>query len=196
MIDKKLERVEADSPERCQANGAYAQCPYKRQPNSPYCPRHNDHSQQTRLENEEKRTYRLGIWQNRVNRFADDDKIKSLREEIGILRMLCEETMLRCDTPEKLLLESPKISHLIDQLKDTVTACHKIEAASGLLVDKQIVLVLATSIVQKISARITDDEVLRQIGEDIEDIMKQPNLTTLIASQVPQADPEFEKVED
>jgi hypothetical protein len=76
-----------DHPKRCQAlNGTY-QCWYYRTAIDIYCKHHT--RKHKKLEDKKAiRMYRLEKWQHRVNELAEDVNIKSLRGEIGIIRML------------------------------------------------------------------------------------------------------------
>src|SRR2546421_361414 len=82
----------------------------------------------------------IAKWQTRLDEFADNDKIKSLREEIGVLRILLEETMSRCHDTNELLLYSNKISELVIKIEKVVASCHRLENATGMLLDKSAAL--------------------------------------------------------
>src|SRR4051812_24949381 len=104
MADNKFKRVEPDDPSRCQSIGGHGQCPYKAMESSIFCPMHSGSSQQRALETANQKMYRLAKWRDRMAQFADDDKIKSLREEIGILRIVMEETVNMCQNSNDLLM--------------------------------------------------------------------------------------------
>jgi hypothetical protein len=114
-----------------------------------------------------KRLYRLAKWQGRINEIADHEGVKSLREEIGILRMMLEETMGRCQDQTDLLLYSSKISDLVMKIEKVVSSCHRLEASTGMLLDKAAALHLASVMVEIISEYVNDDSAIDSIAGKI-----------------------------
>lgn len=167
MIDNKYTRSEPDDPNRCQSGGKQGQCPYLAVANSTYCARHTGHQQQKSENEKQKNMYRLAKWQARVAEFAADDNVKSLREEIGIVRMLMEETVVRCNDSNDLLMYSSKISDLATRLEKLVTSCHRLEASTGMLLDKSAAIHLASVIVTIIAEYVTDADAIDKISNEI-----------------------------
>lgn len=131
-----------------------------------YCRKHAGASQY-RADKNEVRNYRLGKFQARVEQFADSDKIKSLREEIGLVRMIIEEVVNRCNNSTELILMSGKISSLITQAEKLVNSCHRLEQSTGLLLDKTAILQLAGLIIEIINAHVHDEAVMQDISDKI-----------------------------
>lgn len=144
-----------DDPNRCEHFGPTGQCPLLRATNTQgeyvdgviYCECHGGAKQLTSVNRETVRNYRLTIFKAQVARFADSSQIKSLREEIGIARMILEERLNQCQDALELLSHSSEISSLIGQINSVVTNCHKIEAGTGQLLDRTEVLNLVTQLV-------------------------------------------------
>lgn len=166
-MENKFQRVEVDDPSRCQAIYRSGQCPYKVTPNSQYCHMHGGTSQEKAEERSSLRNYRLGIWQSRVGQFADHDKVKSLREEIGILRVIMEETLGMCKDSHELLIYSPKIVDTVMKIDAVVRSCHKLEQSTGMLLDKPAALRLAMDMVQIIGKHIKDDDAIDAIANEL-----------------------------
>lgn len=166
-IEQKLIRCDGPSdPERCQATGKTGQCPYKAMPGYKICQRHAGQT----LGGEAKQRsnqYRLQVWQTRVDEFAENDNVKSLRDEIGILRMLMEETLNQCKTATDLMIYQSKLSNLAMQIEKLVTSCNRLEMKMGMLLDKSAALSLAGQIVDIISSEIDDPEVIDRISNGI-----------------------------
>jgi len=162
---------EAD-PRRCQGMTAFGQCMLYAIPNGKYCKMHGG-QEGNQLAQKSIRNYRLTKFQARVNDFADNDQVKSLREEIGILRMVLEETLLRCEDedPQKsrlnLLIESSKITDMVSRIDKLVSSCHRLELSTGGLLDKAAAIQLGAQIVSIISAHIDDEGVIDSISTDI-----------------------------
>lgn len=165
------ERVEQDDPERCQSVDGQGQCPYKAIPPSNHCPRHGANRAVATTKNENIRNYNLGKWRARVNEFADNPKVKSLREEIGIMRMMLEEILLRCNDSADLVLYNGKISDMIVKIQKLVESCHKLEERTGVLLDKQAIIVVCDSIVKIIGEKIEDPDALNDIACRMVDVV-------------------------
>ncbi len=163
--------TEPDQPDRCQAllNGTVGagQCTNVQVKGSQYCLRHGGHHAAIDAKNEGLRNYRLTTWRARVNEFADNPQAKSLREEIGIMRLQLESIMNRCPTDTDLLMYSDRIGSLVSQIERLVVSCQKLEEKTGSLVDKTQLLTIADSIVKIIAGFIKEPEDLDIIGQQI-----------------------------
>jgi len=82
------------------------------------------------------RKFRLTKWRERLNEFSDDSEIKSLREEIGILRILLEEQMNTCTSTNELIMHSGRIGDLILKIEKLVSSCHRLDTSLGGMLDK------------------------------------------------------------
>jgi hypothetical protein len=177
-IEHKLVRCEnLSDTDRCQSTGSQGQCPYKVVPGFQYCPRHAGVS----IKADEKRRasqYRLQVWQQRMNEFAESEDVKSLRDEIGILRLLMEEMMIKCEDAATLMIWSSKISDLAMKIEKLVSSCHRLEAKMGMLLDKSAALRLAGQIVDIISHEVSDPDVVDRISNGI--ITALASLTTQV----------------
>lgn len=175
-MDNKFKRVADDDPRRCQqvvARGKY-QCSYERIEGSDFCPMHAG-NQNNRLFREEERrkdfNYQLQKYRARVTAFAENPQVKSLREEVGVLRLLLEETLNKCQNTNELLIYSTKISGLVIQIEKLVTSCNTLETKTGQLLDKSVVIKLVEQIISIICAYISDVDLLEQLSNDIETMM-------------------------
>ncbi len=126
--------------------------------------RHGGSNVVRREQKEALRNYRLGKWKARVGEFADSGGIKSLREEIGILRVILEEMLNQCSDATELLLFSVRMANLVMQIEKLVISCDKMENKMGLLLSKDSVLQLASEFVEIINGEITDMETIERIS--------------------------------
>jgi hypothetical protein len=115
---------------------------------SKYCAQHGG---TIGVKKEMKSAYRLMRWQDRIKHHAEHDQVKSLRDEVGILRMMMEERLNECQSSTDLLLHSGAIASLVDKIERTVVSCHKLENAMGQLMDKQAILQFADSVVSAVA---------------------------------------------
>jgi hypothetical protein len=176
-MDNKFERVESDSPLRCQGISKMGQCPYKRMSGSEYCPMHGGPSIGNATAIASKKLYQLTKWRAQLDAFSEGDAVKSLREEIGILRITMQETLNMCQNANDLLMYSSKIGDLALKIEKLVSSCHRLETSSGMLLDRNAAMEIGTSIVQIISSHIKDDEVIEKISAEI--IQKVVTLNTV-----------------
>ncbi len=166
-IESKFKRVADDSPIRCQGKFAFGQCPYEKTPGSEYCQMHGGQIAVNKAAKADLRMYRIAKWQSRINEVADHEGVKSLREEIGILRVIMEETMGMCNDSSTLLLYSSKISDTAMKLEKLISSCHRLEASTGVLLDKQAALQIASTIVEIIGRYVTDEDAVNAVAEEV-----------------------------
>jgi hypothetical protein len=159
-----IEKVEEDSPLRCHGATARGQCINKKMPGSDFC---KVHGGVDKVAKESLRNYRLTKWQSRVNDKADQDNIKNLREEIGIMRILMETVINACTDENDLMMASAKIADMVGKIDGLVKSCHKLEGSMGHLLDKQAILQFAGQVIGIISKHIEDVEVLNKIADEI-----------------------------
>ncbi len=159
-------RVPEDAPNRCQSNYSGGQCVYEVIPGTQYCRMHGSvvakNIEQTKIRN-----YRMQLWQGRVNEKADNEGVKSLREEIGILRLILEETMNRCKDDQDLLIYSSKIADLVVKIERIVCSCHKLETSLGQTLDKTTIMNMSTRIINIIAEHISDETTMNNVISEI-----------------------------
>ena len=160
--------TEDDDPQRCQGIiPSHGQCVNKAAEGSSFCLAHGGNRAPQSAEKVSLRNYRLGRFQASLQRHADSPAIKSLRDEIGILRILMEEKINRCTDVADLLLISGPLSDLVMKIDKVVTSCHKLENSMGQLIDQQAILQFANSVIGIVGSHIHDPDVLGTIGDEI-----------------------------
>lgn len=170
-ILRKLVRCSEDDPNRCQAVGKSGQCPYKAVEGAVNCHRHKGESQVRAKEAKRVHDYRLQVWQNRMTEFAASDKVVSLAGEIGILRLILEETLNRCTDSHDLVLMSTRISGICTQIEKLVVSFDKMSTKSANLLTKGAALSMAGQIVDIISSHVTDSAAIDKISNSIIDMI-------------------------
>lgn len=184
-ITRKLVDANPDDPMRCQASGSggEGQCrflsvdglirdgwieePIKIDRPIRNCPKHGGLSVFKQEEKKRVHDYRLQVWQERIHEFSESDKIKSLRGEIAILRMLAETLLAQCHTNHDLMMFSGKISDLMMKIEKLVRSCDRLESSMGMLMDRSTALVLAGRIVDIISEHVKEPEIVDAISNGI-----------------------------
>lgn len=167
MADNPYEIAEEDDPNRCQAVAAQGQCRFVAVPETKYCRMHGGTSAKAFLNRQDQRKYKLAKWQDRVNEFADDDQLKSLNDEIGILRMTLENVLISCHEAADMLLYSPKIADLVAKIEKLVVTCAKLEMTAGVVLSRKAAFGLASQIVDVVSKHVTDPDAISSIADEI-----------------------------
>ena len=153
--------------ERCEATLSNGQCINCKVPGADYCVTHGANSQLQKTNGTVVRNYRLRRWQQRVGEMADSGGVKSLREEVGILRVILEEMVNKCEDSMDLLLYSQRMSDLVMKIEKLVSSCDRLENRMGLLLGKDSVLQLAATYVQIINNYVADPEVIEKISQEM-----------------------------
>jgi len=154
--------------ERCEGTSqTTGQCPFCKTEGTNYCVRHGGFIAVQKKQREGLRNYRLTKWKNRVGDLADSDGIKSLREEIGILRVMIEEMLNQCNDATDLLLYSSRMADLVMKVEKLVVSCDKMEGKMGLLLSKDSVLQLASEYVEIINKHVNDADVIDVISMEM-----------------------------
>ncbi|MHA2063706.1 MAG: hypothetical protein ACXABY_04905 [Candidatus Thorarchaeota archaeon] len=168
MNESPVERCDEDDPHRCQNTGKQGQCRNLCVDSGNRCMVHGGNKQLQSQELKSLNNFRLGKWQAHIERHAGDSDIKSLRNEIGILRVMIEERLMKCKDATDLIMQSTAISDLVMKVDRVVTSCHKLEGSMGQLLDKSALLQFASQIIDVISVELEgDDEKLETIANGI-----------------------------
>jgi len=175
MSDHRFERSPYPAhPNRCVAAGVHGQCNNLglKDGDGNYLPNCLVHGGQGQLVNNKKKAlqnYNITVarWRRQLDEKKGSTEIKSLRDEIGLLRILLETRLNRCEDEHDLLLQSAAISDLIMKINMVVQACHKLESSMGHLLDKQAILQFAQVVINIISTSVTDDAQINTIADSI-----------------------------
>lgn len=155
MVENKFERVAEDDPNRCQAVDSHGQCIYGAVEGGTNCPRHGGGNQIRSQAAAGLKNYRLTKWQAQADQKVSSTGLKSLRDEIAILRMVLEERLNRCNDAQELMMMSGPISELVMKIEKIVTSCNKLERSMSLLLDKQALLQFASEVVKIITEELS-----------------------------------------
>lgn len=131
--------------------------------------------------------YKKMQWSQRIGDFANHEKAKNLRDEIGILRLLLEERLSICKDSSDLMLHTGPITNLVDKIESTVASCHKLEAAMGNLLDKNTLIMFADQVIRLIGESFPSapPEVMAALGDKIAQAAINPAAVTQNPGPVP-----------
>jgi len=106
--------------------------------------------------------YLLKKWNKRVGELTSSPQIKNLHEEVGIMRMMLEETLNQCTDSHDLIIHSRTITTCVDKIQKLVETVDKMDSREALA--PQTLLQLAGDWVKIINVYITDPVVLEELG--------------------------------
>lgn len=160
-----LVRVEMNDPNRCQGQAGQNQCQFRAEPGQERCKLHMGSVK--KLEQKAVYNYRVAQHRASLEHFAGSDQIKSLREEVAVLRMTLESVLSKCRTDTDLIMRSNQISQLVLNIEKLVVSCHRLEERTGFVLDKPTIMHLASQIINVIDQHITDKMLMNTINEQI-----------------------------
>ena len=129
-------------PRRCKFSYPHEQCWHEAEPGCDNCLVHGGKS---KANAEATRLYHLVDVDNRrrLAELAGHDNIKSLREEIGLLRILIEKTMNAAKSDAELFSSGASLNNMFITSQKLIKSCHELEQSTGELLSKQTVHRLA-----------------------------------------------------
>lgn len=177
----KITKCAADSPNRCTSMTAMGQCLNESvilsEAESPEgvvtytygtkCKMHGGTQERKSLANAGLKNYRLTKFRSQIERLGSSDGVKSLRDEIGILRVMMEERLNQCNDAADLLLQSHIISDLAMKIEKMVYSCTRLESTLGQTMDKQAILNFASQVIGIIGEHVQDPDTLDLISSAI-----------------------------
>lgn len=115
---------------------------------SQYCPLHGGNAAVQSKVKESLYNFRVAAYNQRSKQFNEHDDLRSLNNEVGVLRIIIEETLNQCTTPELLIRHGGFLSDTIVKVEKLVTSCHKMERSLGVLLDQNSASQFAQEIVR------------------------------------------------
>lgn len=138
----------AGDPARCQGiNKKGEQCVYRALDGQKYCSSHMPRS----LTALEKRQYNVDKWKASISEKVNTGAIYNLREDIGIVRVIMETTLNRCNDEDELLMRAPAILDITSRLERLVNSSVKLEERLRNLLDVQQVAMFAEAVINAVN---------------------------------------------
>ncbi len=138
---------------RCEHTSKSGQCNHLAVEGSKFCAEHSRDPQAG-----PKRQYMLNkaIYQQRYSNFAESDDIRTLKDEIAILRMVMQERLNMIGSDSEMLASCGQIASLAVTIERLVKSCHTLESNLGSLIAKPTLLGIANNIVQILLQELAD----------------------------------------
>lgn len=168
-----------DHPNRCSARigGPHeGQCKNFATPNGTSCVMHGGKLHEVKIATESLGLYRVGRFNKRLNELKTHVGVRSLEDELAIMRMILEEILIKCDTTQELLLYSTRIGEVIADIRNLVISSEKLSSRTGMLVGRTEAVVLAGKVVEIMARHVKDETILGRIADEIIEVFVTPNL--------------------
>ncbi len=172
-MSEAMKRVDRSDPRRCQAirNG---QCEFEAVEGSQYCKMHGGAMHLKIAEQDSLNSYRLGKYQQRMRQFATSTRLRSIDEEIGILRMLLETIFERCEKYDMdVYLYSQKITELVHAIRNCVIVADKLATKDGMLIGRDEAIKIAQKVIEILPKYINNQEDLLKIADELSEAFVQ-----------------------
>lgn len=165
MTDNTWVRCAEDDPNRCQAVHSDQQCPYKAIEGQSYCPRHCGPKNAKQDQVRSQKMYLSAKWQERIGFQAEHPKVKSLREEMGILRMMLDAKLNQLNDEQELTMHAGAITELVREIGKLARIAHGIEKDMNVLLDRNQALEWVQEIVEIIDPFLPSPDDKRTVSD-------------------------------
>ncbi len=117
-----------DDPNRCgHLKAGEGQCMMKSVEGGTRCKVHGGGTQLKVLQKQQLKAYAKNRWAKSIKENANDSEIKSLREELGIARIMLDGVLNRCKDSHDLLMMSTPIDNMLKTINLIQKTSHGIE---------------------------------------------------------------------
>jgi hypothetical protein len=174
MNDEKLvpQRCDPADPRRCQKSAMNGQCPFLSIPGHDYCPIHGPVPDQNAAGLYAFNKTEVLV---RISKFRGHGDSRTLAVELGLLRLLLEQLINKCEGPYDLLTCSGQISNLITQIKELQVANIKLEQKVGDLMTAEQVIEIAQGLYNVVSSILSTlpngTDLLAEIAEQFDVVL-------------------------
>lgn len=166
MSKYEIIKTTEDNPNRCMSNDAKGRCLNLSVEGSEYCPCHGGRKSLKNIYD-----LKASKYQAAIERHGEHSEVKSLRTEIGILRMLMETRLNMIQDDSDMMLQSQSISNLTAQLEKLVTSCNKIDIQLANIFSEEQGIQWIAEIADIIAEYIEDSEIRALIADKIQSSM-------------------------
>lgn len=154
-----------DDPNRCThtPKDGSGQCMMKAVEGGDRCPPHGGGRQLQIMKKEQLRAYAKNRWSAEIKSNANDSEIKSLREELGISRIMLNQLLDRCKDSHDLLMMSGPIDTFLKTINLIQKTSHSIEKDLNNTVGPEALAEFANSLFDIIMDEVEDANVIDRI---------------------------------
>jgi len=155
-----------DDPNRCLHNphDGSGQCLMKAVEGGNRCKVHGGGRQLQVMKKKQLRAYAKNKWAAAIKENANDSEIKSLREELGIARIMLDQILNRCKDSHDLLMFSAPIDNFLKTINLIQKTSHAIEKDLSEMIGPEALNEFAETLFSIIMDEIDDANVIERIS--------------------------------
>lgn len=136
------------------------------------CPRCGGMYQKRKIEESRLHDYMISQFQDEIDTKASSERLKSLRGEIAIMRLLIQKLLNTLTSDEDWIAYSGKIETLLGRCEKLVTAFDRIEQRSDLYLDAAQLTTFVSTLLIIIQRYVKDRDTLQAISSEIGKALK------------------------
>ena len=133
----------------------------------PYCAHHGG----TKMVADYKKTLTKSMltnhWKARIQRIGAAPEAKSLRDEIGTLKMSLDIILAQCKNEKDIFTHIGIIGDLVIKIEKIIASCHKMEVNLGNVLDRTALLQFGAGVISIISNYVEDSAAMQAISKEI-----------------------------
>jgi len=159
--------------------GNGAQCHFTKTEGSDYCSMHGGHRATKTAKAKAMYEFNESKWfqklaDSRLPGFTKGTAKLDLSQEIGILRIMLEQILDKCNDSSDLIRNSQRISQLIQNIEKLASSSLKLDQKLGDLMSRDDVVNISNKILEVIGANIDDPVILKNIAEGMTEVVNGP----------------------
>lgn len=163
----KFRRVGSDHPRVCQGNVGTGPCCYEAVEGAQFCSLHGAGATGSGQARRELKNYRLNnIFGDRVKELGASPGIKSLTDEIALLRVSLEVIFNSIKNENEMYLYIDKIEKLTKGIQSLLETLQKLQEKNKELLGRDTVIAIFDQLMEKICERVHDPDIILALAED------------------------------
>lgn len=171
-VEKEIPEIVAeDDPRRCKGMSNGSQCLFRAVEGGDYCTIHGGNT--IELKNKKKEIYdlRKTRYLQEFRRMSENSFWRSNREEVGILRVILQELLQKCESQNDIYVNASKMSDIISKINKLLETSLKIDEKLKALISEEKMYEIAQLLVDAVFKIIEDPIKCTTIAEKFEEIL-------------------------
>ncbi len=153
----------------------HGDCRYKPIEGTKFCPRHGGNRALQIKKEQTLYNFRRTTLHQRIIQLAGDPKRHSLKEELGVVRLILEEYVNKCADFTMILRYTGQITGIVDKIRVLVADSLKLDAKLGDLLSKEEMLKIAQELLDAVVDIIDDTDKIEEIADKFNESLSKRN---------------------
>lgn len=153
--------------QRCKATTSRGACQHLAVGDTKRCSHHGANKVIQKNKRESLMNYNLTKFKIEVDEKTNSTDIKSLKEEVGILRQMFQTIWNTCEDQNALIINNAVLSDLIVKIQKCVAEMTKLDVLNSRMVDKDELAKFGAYVINIVSEHVEDKEVIMKISQEM-----------------------------